>query len=290
MIAAPASDFTELVLHCLAHLRSPGPEDVFDAGYVEWVGHHAPTAHLAALDVGLGRLQRHWSTGKVPVVVQAWPELFPTIAAFREVGPGPLKSLAPSQVAGASVLGWLQRADETIVESVHATLLELMPTFEGWHRDVVRPQLSAAMQSTAPWLEQAVQLMPSLAQRTIEQTSALGRHGRGLPSRILIGAALPFNGLEPQVPAILALHEESVHRAGSGDYHEVEWRALVGLTHRMQGAEPSLRAAHAQWLSSLNLVSVLDAAVARDELDAAGRQQLLAEPLARAQRLLTLGG
>ena len=285
MIATAASDFTELVLHCLAHLRSPGPEDLFDARYVEWVGSSAPTEHLSALDNAMGTLQVYWGTGRAPMVVQAWPELFATISMFREVGGASLKSLEPSQVSSEGVLGWLKGVDETVVEAVHSTLRSLAPSFGDWHRMVVRPKLELAIKATAPWLEHAVKLMPSLGERRIEQTSALGVHGRGLPSRILVGAALPFNELDARLPAILALHEESVHLAGKGEYAELEWRALVELSKRMQGAEPSLRATHARWLSTLRISAVLEHAVASGELDPGECQALLADPPRRATRL-----
>jgi len=91
------------------------------------------------------------------------------------------------------------------------------------------------------------------------------------------------------VPAVLALHEQSVHESGEASYLQAEWVGLVMLAGRMKRAPTELGEVHADWLASLDLAPILGELQALGQIDDATREDLLHERGGRAERLAALG-
>lgn len=284
------SDFTELVLHVLAHVPAGGAGCVHDPRYVAWARGRAPVELEQLLYEDAAVLERAWSGGRMPDAVHAWPELFGSIEALRAHATVELRELAPTQVRAPEVHAWLVATARPELELLHATLCALAPWFMRWRAAEVEPALHRAAMDVQAWLEPAVQVLPSLGAARIELAWALGPRGRGLPSRIVVGAPAPWHDLDARTPVVLAMHEQSVIDSGHRDYVCAEWAALTGLAARMIAAPTALRQAHARWLASLELGPLLAALHAGGRIAAEQRDGLLHDHEGRAERLAALAG
>jgi hypothetical protein len=265
VIAAPTDGFTDLVLHVLAHVRVGEAGCVHDPRYVAWVRGRAPAELERMLGEDAAVLERAWSGGRMPEIVHAWPELLGSIEALRASATLELRALAPEQVRDAGVLARLVACNRPELELLHATMCMLAPWFADWRAAEVEPALRAASEAVQPWLEPAARVLPSLGDARIELAWALGPRGRGFPTRIVVGAVAPWFEGEAIDAVVLALHEQSVIDSGHASWMLAEWEGLTRLAARMVAAPEALRRAHARWLGSLELRSLLE------PLHAAGR-------------------
>lgn len=286
--ARPTNDFTELVLHVLAHVPAGGAGSVHDPRYVAWARGRAPIELEQLLYEDAAVLERAWAGGRMPAAVHAWPELFGSIAELRAQATVELRELAAAQVRAPEVHAWLVASARPELELLHATLCALAPWFAHWRESEVEPALYSGAVEVQAWLEPAVRVLPSLAAARVELSWALGPRGRGLPSRIVVGAPAPWHDLDARTPVVLAMHEQSVIDSGHDDYLHAEWAALTGLAARMHAAPVTLRQAHAQWVASLELGPLLAPLHAGGRITMEQRVGLLHDREGRAERLAGL--
>jgi hypothetical protein len=284
----PTNDFTDLVLHVLAHVRLGGAGCVHDPRYAVWARGRAPAELERLLHEDAAVLERAWAGGRAPAVVHAWIELFGSIAALEACATHELQALSPAQVHDPAVLAGLVAADQPELELLHATLCALAPWYAGWRAAEVEPALRRAVTQVRPWLEPAVQVVPSLGGARIELAWALGPRGRGLPSRIVVGAPVPWHDLDARIPMVLAMHEQSVIDSGYASYSDAEWAALTGLAVRMREAPAALRGGHARWLASLELRPLLASLHTEGRITLEERVAQQRDPEGRAERLAAL--
>lgn len=290
VILEPTRDFTELVLHVLAHVPLAGAGSVHDPRYVAWMRGRAPGELERLVHEDAEVLARAWAGGREPEVVHAWPELFATIAELRACARDELRGLSAAKARDPAVLARIVAAERPELELLHATLCALAPWYARWHATELEPALRHAVEEVRPWLEPAVRVVPSLADARIELAWALGPRGRGFASRIVVGAPAPWHGLDARAPVVLAMHEQLVIDRGPASYVDAEWAALTGLAARMTAAPLALREAHAQWLGALELRPLLASLHAAGRVTLACCAALQHEREGRAERLATLAG
>jgi hypothetical protein len=284
----PTSDFTDLVLHVLAHVPLGGAGCVHDPRYVAWARGRAPVELERLLHEDAAVLERVWSGAGAPEVVHGWPELLRSIAELRACARQELRTLSAVEVHAPAVLAALVAADRPELELLHATLCALAPWYADWHAAEVEPALRRAAEEVRPWLEPAVRVVPSLGDARLELAWALGPRGRGFPARIVVGAPAPWHDLDARIPVVLAMHEQSVIDGGHASYVDAEWAALTGLAARMVGASAALREAHARWLASLELRPLLAALQAAGRITREQQAAVLSPPEQRAERFAAL--
>lgn len=289
MSPEPTDGFTDLVLHVLAHVRLGGAGCVHDPGYRAWAQDRMPAELRQLLEHDAAVVERAWSGGRAPLVVHAWPELLGSIAELRAVSTRELRVLSASQVRAPWVLERLVAVDDPTIELLHATLCALAPWYATWREHELEPALKvAAVERVRPWLEVAAGVLPSLSSTRIELSWSLGPRGRGFPSRIVVGAPVEWNRMDPRLSAVLALHEHAVQSSGHTGYVEAEWAALTRLAARMTMASSELAQAHAQWLASLELQPLLAELHASGRIDREQQRGLADDREHRAARLAAL--
>ncbi|MCA9711956.1 MAG: hypothetical protein KDK70_39335 [Myxococcales bacterium] len=280
-------DFTDLVMHVLAHVRMGGAGRSFDARYVAWARERTPAREARWLHEAVEVLDRAWEH-RAPAVVHGWPELLGSVADLRAAATQALAELRASQVRDASLLAAVQREPRAELEVLHATLVLLAPWFQPWRAEAVAPRLHAAAQRVAPWLDEAARWLPTLAEARVELAWALGERGRVHAARVVVGAPAPWNGLDARVPAVLAMHEQLVSESTQPGYAAMEWEALTGLAARLHGADTPLAPVHARWLASLELRPIADARRQCGALGPLEHQRLLEDRDGRAGQLAAL--
>ena len=248
-----APELEQLVFHGLACWPVRGPENLFDPAYVGHVHASAPLAiqHLAA-DAPLAA--RLWSTEHR--VLQLLFLLHEDVESFLRQAATPLERL--EDVCAPRLLERIRALDPTLVEVLRADLALDCSAWRDWYA-VGEPAREVAWATLEPWLERIRARVPSLGH--VEGVLSLGRRGRVLGDRILVGLPVPWMEIEPGFPAITAGHEACV-RAAQGDYVTGELSALVDLALRLDG-EPELAPLHGEWLEGLALGELAQEAVRR---------------------------
>lgn len=274
MIVQPATDFAELCFHALAHLPLRGPERLFDPRYIAYAEKTLPLEAREPLVTDASALGAALDAASCGLAVQGLPLLFPDIASF--LGDPDLSRLTAA-LGDAPAIAWLGTDLLLIGEAFAAS----------YHRtDAVTIAEVEALLAVVP---------ASHRPDHVALCRALGPRGRGFARRgfvsgagalVMVGAPAAYfcvDEIDRAIPAVLALHEHAVLE-GHGDYVEREWHALVNLASRIADYE-RLAPAHQRWLASLDLSALIRDAAARGYLDAARGEQLVTEPLLRAQRL-----
>jgi hypothetical protein len=255
-----AEDYTQLVFHVLAHVRLDGPGSTFDRRYLAWARARLEPADLEVLEHDASLLSRLWNADvRRYDQLHRLCDLHADLASARACADRSLAELRADEVADPPLLEHLRELEGA--ELIHATLALVEPRFTAVICEL-RPALAQARREVGVWLERLARWCPGLASVRVELVWALGMHGRALPGRILVGAPAAWNGCSPARAAVLAAHEFMVAQ-GSGDYVADEWAALRGLADALREAEPELRAAHREWLASLELGPLRAAATAR---------------------------
>lgn len=275
-----ADDYTQLAFHVLAHAVWLGPGRLSDPWYDEWSARtfSAGTALQVAEDGYIvGQMGEHPE-------LHLLAELHRSIAAFKPTATRPLADIQPHEVRDVPALRALQRLG-TAAELLHASMALVAPEFTAVFIDIIKPWGRAAVAAISPWLAALAEHAPGLADARVELVWPLGRHGRAMPGRILIGCIDP--DADPISPAILAMHEHAVCTSGHVDYLPAEWDALRRAARWSAAAPPALRDAHARWLASLDLAPLLARLVAAGLLAPADATRL-ANPADRADRLRAL--
>lgn len=288
MRLASADDCTQLVLHLFAHVHIDQVGDLYQPRYADWARRYFPievddlARHLGA------RIAANWTN-----VLHALPELFDDWRLLRRALDRSFSALRSNDVSRPEWLTALHRVDPAVLELVQEALRGLAPAFESVLDDVIRPRLQHADLDLRPWVDMASVAFESVAHDRVELVWALGPHGRAMPRRILVGVPAAWNEVTSEAVVVLALHEHHVREAAS-DYVRGEWNALCRMARGMRRAPEALRSAHARWLASLDLRSLVAARVAHHGLDPREARALVTEREERAERLASassgLGG
>lgn len=284
-----ADEFTQLVFHVLAHvpLREAGcdgPGDVHDRRYVAWVREHAAD-EVEILSADAALLARSWASDPRYDRLHLLAELHRGWAGFWACAGRSLAELDASEVARPGLLASVRELDGA--ELIHATMGLIGPGFRVL-LERQGPELRASAVAIRAWIDLLAGLVPGLGEARIELVWALGVHGRALSDRILVGAPVAWSGTTPARQAVLAAHEHCVARLGVDDYGLDEWRALTELAASLVTGPESLRAAHRDWLGSLELGPLLAEAVARGLLGAEQAAGIEADHERRGDRLLAV--
>ncbi len=201
------------------------------------------------------------------------PRLHRDVDAALRVAAIDLAELDDADVADPHALRALRAIDPVGVEWLRADLALVARAFEATReaRDLER---------ACERLAAALELAPSaLRPEVVRVDRALGLRGRAYSDGVWVGAP-DASERDAETVAVVALHEEAVRRA-PGDYAHREWRALRTLAVGLEGS--ALAPAHAAWLATLDLGSVVDDPGLG--LDVGLRAALLARPSERAARL-----
>lgn len=253
MTLAAADGFAQLCFHVLAHVRRAGPGDLFDASVVAWSRATLDAAAQRQLEEDAAVLSALWREAPALDVLDALPALHGSLAGFRRTAAGALAAVTADAVADAGVLRALQGLGAA-GEVVHAALGLLVGPFAEVHARAIAPRLEREAPAIAATLEALAPYVPGLAAARVELALALGRRGRAMPGRIVIGVGTGA--------AIVAAHEVAVGSSGQVEYVRAEWAALGRLARWLQPAPGPLREAHAAWLAGLDLGALVEAAVA----------------------------
>jgi hypothetical protein len=288
MTVAIADGYTQLALHVLAHVPQGGPGELFDPRYIAWsrraLGDDDGDLDLVADGALIGA---RWRLDPRLAALHALPELFGSLAALRRCAARPLADLDAEDVAAPALLAALKGLDAVAVELVYAALGLCAPRFERCLRGTILPALISARVAVAAAVDALTPAVPGLAAARVELAWALGRRGRALPRRIVVGAPAAWTDVEPATSAVIAAHEHCVRACGERSYASAEWRALVEVAARLENGPPALRDAHARWLAGLELSTVVAGALAAG-LTTPADADALAEPGGRAAHLARL--
>ncbi len=276
---ALADDFAELCFHVLAHVRRAGPGDLFDAAHVAWSRSVLGAAAQRQLEADAAVLAALWEAAPALDVLDALAEMHRSIAAFRRTAGRALAEVRADEVAEPGLLRALQGLGAA-GEVVHAALGLLARPFAEVHARAIAPRLGASAPAIAAALEELAPHVPGLAGARIELALALGRRGRAMPERIVIGPG-------PHA-AIVAAHEVAVCSSGQVDHARAEWAALGRLARWLRGAPGPLREAHAAWLAGLELAGLVEDAIAAGRVAAGPGRRVVRERAARADALAEL--
>ncbi|MEZ4381288.1 MAG: hypothetical protein R3A79_08055 [Nannocystaceae bacterium] len=267
MAVTVADGYTQLALHVLAHVPQGGPGELYDARYVAWSTQALGDHGLAADGAVIGA---RWRGDPGLAALHGLPELFGSLAALRRCAARPLASLRADEVASPALLAALQGQDEVTVELVFAALGLAAPGFTAELRATILPAMEEAREAVADAVDALLPAFPALAEARVELAWALGRRGRALPRRLLVGvgvgvgvgAPAAWSDGDAATSAVLAAHEHAVRACAARSYAIAEWRALVEVAGRITRCPADLRDAHARWLADLDLSGVLAGALA----------------------------
>ncbi len=257
---APAPAAREWVLHGLALLPvRDHPASLWDPRYVAHARATVPPACDALLREDADALALRFSAANA-VELHALPAAFESMSALVAVAKDPLDR---------SIVGVDHRAierclarDRDLTEWLLLDLAYGATEYEAHHRAHVEPALREACDRALPALAIARTVDPSLDRSTIELSSALGLRGRAFASDwFMVGATGLWCPHDESRLAVQALHERAVTSAPFHDYLRAEWHALVALAHDV--ASSPLASAHAAWLDSMELGSLVSAAIER---------------------------
>lgn len=273
----PAPAFGALALHGLAHLPFGGHASLFDARYVAWARETLGEACVEPLAEDAARIAAEVSRAGAGEALSWLPRLHREIDAALRVSDVDLAALDEARVDDAHALRALRAIDPVGVEWLRADLACAARPFERAFR-ADASALARACESVSSALASApVALRPE----KVFVARALGARGRAYADSVWVG--VPSEQVDASTVAVVALHEEAVRR-GAGAYATREWGALGRLARGLTGSP--LAPAHAAWLASLDLGSVIDAPALA--LDAELRHALHTQPHARAEQLRSL--
>jgi hypothetical protein len=194
------------------------------------------------------------------VELHALPAAFASMSALVAVAKDPLDRTIVG-VDHRAIERCLAR-DRDLTEWLLLDLAYGASEYEAHHRVCVDPALREACERALPALALARSIDPSLEGATIELSSVLGLRGRAFARDwFVVGATGLWCPHDESRLAVQALHESAVTRAPSHEYLRAEWHALVSLAHDV--AASPLADAHATWLESMELGSLVSAAIER---------------------------
>jgi len=252
---APVTSFAALALHGLAHVPLRHVASLFEPDYVAWCAATLPAQARKPLAADGPAIGAEADAADAAMALQWLPRLHATTEAFARHALVDLASLTSTDDAEA--LAVLQRAAPTSIEWLRADLALAANAFEIW-----RLTAEPALRDTCAAIAAALEKVPAAMRPTrVDVAWSLGAHGRGFADLVMVGAPAAWNAIDPDVSAVVALHEHAVVSA-RGDYLAREWTALRSVARAL--ASTTLRDAHARWLASRDLGSltpILPAAV-----------------------------
>lgn len=270
---APVPPFGALVLHGLAHLPLAGVASLYDAAYVGWARVALGAGTVEPLAEDAPRIAAEVDRAGAGRTLSWLPRLHRDVDAALRVAAIDLAELDDADVADPHALRALRAIDPVGVEWLRADLALIARAFEATREE-------RDLERACERLSRALELAPSaLRPEVVRVDRALGRRGRAYSDGVWVGAP-DASERDAETIAVVALHEETVRRA-PGDYAHREWRALRTLAVGLEGS--GLAPAHAAWLATLDLGSVVDDPGLG--LDVGLRAALRARPSERAARL-----
>jgi hypothetical protein len=256
-----APDFTQLVAHVLGHIRLPDPGCLYDEGYVRWAGASLPREAVEPAVRDAAEIAVRW--GEVPdaIDLHAFPQLHGSIEELLCTAEEPIEALGPEDVRDVGVLRLLQARDGVLVELVRGAVIRAARAYGAAFPEIVAPEIEATREAVARRVAEARALLPPLHGVAVELVHAFGSRGRGLGTRVLVGAPAPWNGMRASVPAVVALTElatqlEAAQLGGLTDdewYLRSEFQALCRVSRLVAEGPVALREAQARWLSGRDL-------------------------------------
>lgn len=282
--------FAELVIHVLAHIRAPGPLDLYDPRYVAWATARTPELSRVRVQPDADLLAGAWCEPDAPLVLR-WMDLHHDLSGFMRTKERALAELAAEDVEDPVLLERLQGLSPLFTELFHAQLGLLVHWFAGLHAVHIAPSLIHIAPAITEQCEAALELVPGLDGARIELAWALGPHVCASRQRIIVGAPAPWNDLDPPTSAVLVLHGEALRRATARDPVRARWQALRELCvtlARGTFATAPLREAHLRWLAALDLAPLCHTLARAGEISAADADALLDWPTERADVLRRL--
>jgi hypothetical protein len=252
----PTSSFADLVFHVLSHLAVPGHTSLHAPRYVVWArreldaGAVDPIAEDATVLSALHAAEPHVES------LHALPFLHDRIDDMLASAARPLDELRPVDVADAAVLRALRSVDPKLVDILRADIALAGRAYARTFEARIRPLLVRACDALREPFAIACDLMPSLLTARIELAHPLGRRGRVIRDRIVVGAPSVWNDVTPESAIVLAMHERAVSLA-QGEWATVERLALREVARRLEHAPTPLAEAHHRWLHTLDLPPLL---------------------------------
>ncbi len=287
MEVRPTDPFAELVLHVLAHVRTPGPLDLHDERYVAWAAARTPELSRVKVQPDAELLAGAWSDAEADVL-QGWTDLHHELSGFVRTKERALAELGDEDVDDPELLARLQASSPVFTELFHAQLGLLVHWFAGLHAVHVAPALATACTSVGEHCASVLELAPSLGRFRVELAWSLGPRVRVSRRRIIVGAPAAWNDVDAEVSAVLVLHADALRRAGAEDPALARWSALVELAESLStssSAGARLRDAHARWLAGLELAPLCRALARSGRITAADTDALLDRPHDRGDLL-----
>ncbi|MFO0681662.1 MAG: hypothetical protein U0234_06410 [Sandaracinus sp.] len=270
---APVPAFGALALHGLAHLPLAGVASLYDATYVGWARAALGVGAVEPLAEDAPRIAAEVNRAGAELTLSWLPRLHRDLDAALRVAAIDLADLGEPDVADPQALRVLRAIDPVGVEWLRADLALIARAFDAARK-------AHDLERACERLSRALELAPSaLRPEVVRVDRALGRRGRAYSDAVWVGAP-DASERDAETIAVVALHEEAVRRA-PGDHAHREWRALLTLARGLEGS--ALAPAHAAWLATLDLGSVVDDPGLG--LDVGLRAALRARPSERAARL-----
>jgi hypothetical protein len=209
-----APPVVELGFHALAFVPAPEPGSLHDPRYTAWSRAWLPAEAWQPLDRDAPLLAALViRAGPAWWLLQHLPFVHRDLATLVAKATLPVAALDPQEAIHPEAVAALCR-----LAVDHAPLVELQRTalalvaraYVHAHAAVVAPRLARAAQAVAPALALAHAQAPSLDGCDVLLTFALGARARAYGSTIVLGAPTGWNGLPPERPAVLLLHERAV--------------------------------------------------------------------------------
>jgi len=282
MRGKPVSDWSELVFFFLAHFNIDGPGNIFAPSQLTWIRARLTAEECTRLDSDVAVISARWRGRKELDTLQALPDLLHACHEAHTLGSRPFTYLQVADVREPALLRTLQALDRVALELVWIALTLLARSFADIYGTAIGPLVQRSIDAVHDLGASA--LGDLLPQGRLQFSGCLGRHGRVLSKRIVVGVPMPWNDMEAATSIVLALHERAVGSAETNDYLGAEWHALTCLAKDMEGGHYNavLTQAHCDWLSSLDLHNLLCLAVREGLVSSQVAQRLQNEPLARA--------
>ncbi|MEM9192523.1 MAG: hypothetical protein AAGF12_25335 [Myxococcota bacterium] len=254
------SDFTNLVYHGLAFARVAHHSSLWDPAYLRWARTTLPTDSHRWFDEDARAFEALYHRSPAAEALHGFPMGYADIESFLQSAGAPVEALDTAHPFART----LRQLPTPLVELFRANLALSATAYRDEFARSLRTELATTVDRVQPHLDAALSIDESLDDKSIELVFSLGPRGRGLGTRLVVGAPVPWTSISPATPIVLALHESAVGRASirNAGYVRSELTALIDLSIRIAGAPSALQEAHTDWVNRLALDSLIDTAVA----------------------------
>jgi hypothetical protein len=186
-----------------------------DARYVAWARRALPSEAVEPVARDAPLLAALLARASDGHLLQALLGLHGDAGAARAAGATELDDVAlPAASWAAAALRALARSGaEDLVELARCDLALVVPAYASRWASELAPALESWRAPIASALAEASRDVPSLAGARVAIAHPLGRRGRALPDRIVVGAPTAWSGGDAATSAALAVHEHAVEVA-----------------------------------------------------------------------------